>query len=353
MSDRPTPTHFQHRIGIVVLVMAVAVAVTPLALALAIRNSDTSTRSTLLLLAALLWLLAVVAYRGLALAHEHSRRRTLRKELAATRRARLDSSATFQDKMNDQHAILDRIAAISETLLEEGIIDPQLAISNVRLISSHAREAQALVEDTITEIRVEIGSATADIETFDTRDEIEAVVAPFVRSGVRIATGGPRHFAETDPAMFRLIVRGLVAGALERQAEEIDVSVARDGDAVVCTVSDNGLDNSREGLAAVTPVTWSVAHTVGADVEFSRALGRNQYSIAVPAAATPEFARRKTMPLDVLGHRPSSSPEPPHVTDHPQRPTARADETITFPTDADRDLTHTVAARRERYLTSR
>ncbi len=343
----------QHRVGTLVLAMAGIVAVTPLALAIAIRNADSSTRSALLVTASVIWLIALVTYRGLALAHEHWRRRSLRNEIAAARRARRDASATFQDKLNDQHAILERIAQISETILVEGIIDPQIAIDNVRLISSHAIEAQALVEDTITEARVEIGVAAVETEVFDTRDEIETVVTPFVRSGAKISTGGPRHFAETDIAMFRLMLRGLVGGAVARNAEEIDVAVARDGDTVVCTVSDNGPDQSVGGLAAVSSVTKSAAYTVGASVEFSRALGRNQYSIAVPATDTPESAKPATTPMDVLGRRRPPAPTPQSPPSGFRHQPQAEDEIVTFLGDQERDLAHTVAARRERHVTSR
>lgn len=353
MEENAAPTPLQRAIGILVLGMAAVVTVTPLALAVAVRSSDASTRSVLLIVAALIWLLALVTYRGLALAHEHWRRRTLRKEIATARRARLDAYATFQDKLNDQHAILDRIAEITEAILEEGIIDPQLAIDSVRLASSHAREAQALVEDTIIEIRVETGAADVDVETFDTRDEIEDVARLFVRSGVKVVTRGPRQFVDSDPSLFRLMVRGLVASAVEREAEDIDVSVARDGNAIVCTVSDNGHNKSHDGVASVSAVTKSLALTVDATLGYSRVLGRNQYSVAIPAAETPEYATITATPMDVLGQRHTSQAAPQPPADPLPRGGRSEEEMITFLHDQERDLERTVAARRERDLASR
>lgn len=350
MRDGHAPTPLQHRIGVLVLFMAGAIAIAPVVIALAVRNSGSSVRTTVLLIASVAWSLSLLTYRGLALAHEHWRRRTLRTEVADARRARLDASATFEDKLNDQNAVLERIAEISEAILEEGIIDPQLAINNVRLINSHAREAQAFVEDALTEVRVEVGAAAADTETFDARAEIEEIAIPFVRSGVNVETSGSRRFAETDPAMFRLMVRGLINGAVERDAEQIDVSIARDDDSIVCTVSDNGSDNSDLGLDSVSPVTSSLALTVGAELRFTCALGRNQYSLTVPAAETPAFADKATAPMDVLGAPRQESP-PPTDTDRPRVVLDREDP-IAFPPQ-DRAAAETVAARRERQPTAR
>ena len=350
MHDGTPPTPLQHRVGALVVFMAGAIAVSPLAMALAVRNSGSSMRTTVLLIASVAWCLSLLTYRGLTLAHEHWRRRTLRTEVANARRARLDASATFQDKLNDQSAVLDRIAEISEALLEEGIIDPQLALKNVRLINSHAREALALVEDAITEVRVEVGASAVNTETFDARDEIEDVAIPFVRSGVKVVTSGTRRFAETDPTMFRLMVRGLISGAVERRADEIDVSIARNEDSIVCTVSDDGADNSAVGLESVSPVTSSLAHTVGAKLRFTHALGRNQYSLTVPATETPEYAEQRTLPMDVLGVRHHVDP-PPADTGQP-RVVLDHKEPIAFP-QSQRATTETVAARRERQLTAR
>ncbi len=353
MEDGRTPTPLQQRIGILLFVMAGAIAVTPLALAMLAHNADGSLRTTLILVAGVAWLLALLTYRGLALAHEHWRRRVLRNEVAAARRARLDASATFQDKLNDQHAVLDRIAQISEALADEGIFDPQLAIADVNLINSHAREALALIEDTLTEVRVEVGSSAVEVEIFDARDEIEDVVVPFVRGGIKVMTSGPRRFAETDPAMFRLIVRGLINGAVDRDAEEIDISVARDGDSLVCTVSDNGSDSSHLGTDAVSPVTSSLALTVGADLKFTRALGRNQYSVVVVAAETPEYARQRTTPIDVLGRKRNPPVAQPDPVPRRTRPATPQNPVIGFTDLTDRDTAETVAARRERHLAGR
>ncbi|MCP4305392.1 MAG: HAMP domain-containing histidine kinase [bacterium] len=350
MQDSHSPTPLQRRIGVLVLSMAGAIAIAPIAMALAVRNTGSSVRTTVLLIASVTWCVSLLTYRGLALAHEHWRRRTLRSEVTNARRARLDASATFEDKLNDQNAILDRIADISEGLLEDGIIDPQLALNHVRLINSHAREAQALVEDALTEVRVEVGASAVNTETFDARDEIEDVALPFIRGGVKIVTSGARRIAETDPAMFRLMVRGLINGAVERQVEEIDISISRDNDTIVCVVSDSGADNSEFGLESVSPVTSSLAHTAGAELRFTRALGRNQYSLTVPAAETPASVEHRTVPMDVLGER--HAPDQPGADTGPPKVVLDRKDSIVFPQPR-RAGDETVAARRERQLTAR
>lgn len=346
-----TPTQLRDRIGLLLFFMAGAIAVTPLVLVFVVRHETSDLQQLILTVAAVAWFVALVLYRGLSVAHARWRRKTMREEMAATRRARLDSAIRFEDKLNEQHAILERIADISETLVSDGIVDPQLALDNIDLISSHAREAQAQVEDTIIETRVECGSASVDIETFNVRDEIEDIVVPFIRSGIGLSTNGPRLFAATDSAMFRLMVRGLITSAAERKSEAIDVTVARNGDTIVCTVSDNGFDTSHTGLSWVSPVTKSIAHTVNAELNFSRALGRNQYSVAVPAGQTPEYAKHPTLPLDVRANQSERTVvrrHNPSITIEPD-----GDEVITFLRDQERDLAHTIAARRVRDLASR
>lgn len=327
------------------------IAVTPFVLALAAASSGSSLGTTLFASAAILWALVFIIYRAVTHAHQLRRRRILQQELHDARRARIEASGAFQDRLNDHYAILERIGEISEALIEEGIIDPQLALRSVGLISAHARDAQIQIEDSIIEVRVETGAQEASLETINARDEVEQVVAPFVRSGIAVATSGPRHFAKTDPAMFRLIVRSLVTGAVDRDADDIDVSISRDDDTVVCTVSDNGPDCSRLGLDAVSALALSLASAAGAEMRFMRVLGRNQFSVDAAASEQPDSYDKPASPMDVLGVLPQSQPRV--ETSLPSRRTYTHEEMITFLEDQERDRKHSVAARREHELLAR
>lgn len=332
-------------VGTAIVIMMGVVAATPLLLALAALSTEPSLNNRVFVAAAALWALVFVTYRALAHAHQRRRRHLLQQELASTRRARIEASEAFQDRLDDHYAVLDRIAEISDSLLEEGIIDPHLALRNVGLIAAHTRDAQIQIEDSIIEVRVGTGLQEPSMATINTRDEVEQVVAPFIRRGISVATSGPRQFTRTDPAMFRLIVRSLVTGAVDRAAADIDVSISRNNEFVICTVSDNGPDCSDLGLDAVSALALSLGAAAGAGMRFSRILGRNQFSVETESCEEPESMKQEAPPMDVLG---ALAPSLPRVEEPlPSRPARVTVELVSFLEDQERDRQRSVAARRE------
>ena len=297
MADRRSPTRGQRWIGFLIGGLAAAIAVAPLALALAIPGRDGNSVASLFVVATLLWMLAVVVYRALSKAHELWRRKMLRSEIAEIRRARLDASEAFQATLHTQIAILDRIVDIADSLLTDGIIDPMTALENVRMVASHAEEARGFAEDAIAEVRIETGATTFEMATLDIRSEIEVIAAPFVRAGANLSTGGKQCLAHTDPAALRIIMRGLIAQAVEHGAREIDVAVAQDGNRAICTVADNGLDRTTADLAVIPRVSRALATAIGADIEHSHALGWNRYALTLPLANTTTAAKSTASPM--------------------------------------------------------
>jgi hypothetical protein len=150
--------------------------------------------------------------------------------------------------------------------------------------------------------------------------------------------------------MFRLIIRSLINGAVDREAGQIDVTVASDGDYVVCTVSDDGADTRKLGLKAVSGLARSLAATLDTDIETSHVLGRNRYALAVPRAESPDPASVTQDPVDVLGSKPRSAElqEAPPVSTR----IAVVSDLVTFERDT-MDRTESIAARRERHLAPR
>jgi hypothetical protein len=328
--------------------MAITVAITPLVLSMIAARSGSSPPG-LIVGTALAWLLAVVAYRGLSNIYDHQRRRMLREEIAELRQARNEATSAYQDRLLEQQAILDRIRNISDRMLDEGIIDPALAINNVRLIQSHARDAQVHIDDSIIEAQVAIGTESVFTETINVRDQVEEVVAQFARKGFDTITSGPTLYGETDAAMFRLIIRSLINGAVARDAGQIDVTVASDGDYVVCTVSDDGADTRKLGLKAVSGLARSLVATLDSTIECSNVLGRNRYALAVPVAEAPGTVAADD-PVDVLGSKPRSL-EPQALPPVAHR-IAVVSDLVTFERDT-MDRTESIAARRERQFAPR
>ena len=292
------------------------------------RTQESSALATLFAVASVLWLIAFAVYRALATAHEKWRRDALRREIADVRRARIETSEAFQDTLNEQAAILMRVEHMAESVLASGIVDPITTLEQIRLIRSHANEAIGLVEDAIAEVRVETGSTQLDIAPIELRAEVEDIAAPFIRTGAPVTTSGSPHYAETDAAVFRLIVRNLLNLALSSDPTETDVSLARDGDRVVCTVADNGNDQSRHALDQLPPVAAVLAAAIGTTIEFGRALAWNRYSFALPVAPAPGEQPPDAGPMDVLGeHRPVPAPPPP---ERPRRRRIDLTESIPF-----------------------
>lgn len=349
MGQRQDQTLTQRRIGLAIALMAITVAVTPLLLSLSAAREGSSPPG-LIVGTALAWLLAVVAYRGLSNTYEHRRRKALREQIADLRQARNEAASAFQDRLLEQQAILDRIRSISDTMLDEGIIDPTLAINSIRLIQSHARDAQIHIDDTIIEAQVGIGAESVFIETVNVRNQVEQVVAQFVRKGINTITSGPALFGETDAAMFRLIIRSLINGAVARNADQIDVSVASDGDSVVCTVSDDGADTRKLGEKAVSGLARSLIATLGATIECSNVLGRNRYALAVPRAEAPDTVAASDDPVDVLGSKPLS------VEQHENPPISQRIAVVTDLVEFEQDTvvrSESIATKRKREFARR
>jgi hypothetical protein len=349
MEDREHPTRPSAWIGMLIGAMAWVVTVAPLGLTLAAQRSQSTMRTTLIVGAAASWILVVLAYRGILAARQRQRRKELLREVAEVRQARRDAADVFQDKLQTQRAILDRISEISGHVLEEGIIDPHLSLKDVRLIRAHATTAIAHVDDAILEARVGTGSREVASETLNLRDEIEEIVTTFGHSEAGMATGGPVVFGETDPAMFRLIVRSLIAGAAERNPGHIDITVARNGDKAVCTITDDGPDCSSTGLDNVPALAHSLAAAVNGSLVFNRVLGRNQFSIEV-ACAEPAAAE-DAAPMDVFRDTEMRYLRPDDADCAPR--TLSPEGLLSFPQPGQRDRNESVAGRRERQLTAR
>ena len=350
MTERWSPAQGQRWIGFLVGGMAGAIAVAPLLLALAIPGRDESAAALFFMIAALLWMLAVVTYRSLSLAQERRRRAILRNEIAEIRRSRLEAGETFQEKLHTQIAILDRIIDIADSLLIDGIVDPITTLDNVRMLASHADEAKGSAEDAIAEVRLETGATSFNMTNLDVRSEIETIAAPFIRAGHKLSTGGKQCFADTDPAALRIIIRGLISRAIAEGAHGIDVAVARDGDRVVCTVADCGPDRVNAGLAEIPRISMALATAIGADIEHGYTLGWNRYGLVLPAVNTTPADETSASPKSVLGVARRNAVS---TTDSRQLPRLPHDAVVEFAVDPDRDRLETVADRQRERLQAR
>jgi hypothetical protein len=292
--------------------------------------------------AASVWIALVAVYHTGLISRDRRRRDALRHAVDEIQRARLVGCESFQNRLEDQRSILGRIIAISQQIVGDGITDPWITLDNVRHLEAHARQGEALIENAIAELHLDSDSNPAKPADVDVRDAVEEVAARFPRAGV--VTVGARQYAHTDPALLRVVLRNLVAAAVERGAVRIDMSVARDGLVVRVTVSDDGPE-----CMSIPRLPAALAKAFGSTIEVARWMNRNHFSVAMPAARPP----RDTLdaaPLDVLGSRSTaSSPSSPDI-EH-RKPSIRG--RIVFPEPVERDQSQTVAARRRDDLIAR
>ena len=302
------------------------------------------------LLTTIAWLVLFGAC-GIALSRRHNGQvDSLQLQLAEAKRAGWEATDSFRYRLGNHDAVLTRIAEISGDILGNGITDPNMTLDEVRLIDAHAREAKALIEDTAIEIGLRAGRRNPEGAVVNLRDEIETVASRFFGCG--ISTAGPSLLARTNAPMFRVMVRSLVAAAVDRRSPEIDIVVARNGSTVLCTVSDNA---AGEHLPAVPALAAALATALGNGIETTRRMRRNLYTVSLPTEPglpiEPHEATA-TAPLDVFGTRdlPISTADGPPATPHGYPEPHRH---VEFPDAIVRDQNQTVAARRKSQVITR
>jgi hypothetical protein len=333
MGSTPEPTAPHMRAAELMILVLGVVAITPLLVTVIVVHH---TGGWMVTGGALGWIVLVCAYHALLVSRARDRRNRLRQVIDETQQARSIACDSFQDRLDDQQAILGRIITLSQQIVADGITDPQVTLDNVRHLEAHARDGQALIEDTIAELRVENSSNPVVPTDVDVRDAVEEVAVRFPRAG--IVTAGARHFARTDRVLLPVVLRNLVAAALERGAAQIDMCVARDGSVVMVTVSDDGPES-----VSVPRLPAAIAEALDSTIVVTRRMNRNHFSVVLPAAGPPPETADPA-PLDVLGSRSTALPATEPDTKH-RKPAGRG--RIVFPEPAARDHSQTVAARRK------
>jgi hypothetical protein len=295
------------------------------------------------LVACVVWFIVFGVFRVVTMKRERDRMGGLHRQLAEADRANQATVDLFRNRLRNHDTILAKIIQTSDRILNSGITDPNLTLDDVRLIGGHARDARALIEETTVEFGLGTGRHDLATEKIDVRREVDAVSSLFAPGSV--STTGPHLGARTVGPMFRVLLRSLIAAAVARGSDEIDVAVAHDGSAVLCTVSD---DAGVESVPCVPPLAAALAAALDTDITSSRRMRRNHYTVSLPAAAMPTDT---VAPLDVLGARASVAQEDDPVPTR-RRPVDRSYR-IEFAEPFQRDENQTVAARRRTHLLNR
>lgn len=172
------------------------------------------------------------------------RRRRETEELEAQLAKQLEIDAARDEFItNLSHELrtpLTGIYGLALTLDENGVSDQKTAEELIRLIVGEASELTRMVDDLITAGRLESDQMFYHIEDCDFGTEVDQVLDPFRRQGVKIEVYGQTTLVRADRLRFRQILRNLVSNAHKHGGEQIGIGTWIEKSAVVIQVSDNG-----------------------------------------------------------------------------------------------------------------
>ena len=173
-----------------------------------------------------------------------TRRRREREELEAQLAKQLEIE-TARDEFiaNLSHELrtpLTGIYGFALTLDESGFSDQETAKELIGLIVSEASELSRMVDDLIAAGRLEAQHMFYEIEDVDLEAELDQVLEPFRRRGVKIGVSGDTTLVRADRLKLRQIIRNLVSNANTHGGEHIEIETWTDGSQVLIQVIDDG-----------------------------------------------------------------------------------------------------------------
>jgi signal transduction histidine kinase len=111
----------------------------------------------------------------------------------------------------------------------------------MNMLVDQSRDMSDLIEDLLVAARADIGKVTVSLQSVDATAEVELVLAGLERDALkRISVDYAEAEVVADPIRFRQIVRNLVTNAIRYGGDEVQVSIATEGDRVALRVSDDG-----------------------------------------------------------------------------------------------------------------
>jgi signal transduction histidine kinase len=197
---------------------------------------------------------------------------------------------------------LTSIYGFSEVLVETGMVDASTSRDLLGLINHEAAELSRMVEDLLTAARLDAGALTVQLAEVDLATEVEAVVAPFRRSGLELTVECPQAVVVADPLRLRQIIRNLVSNAQRHGGPNLALVAACHGDHITLSVFDDGpgvspeieerlfhrfVNSGRRALLAGSvglglAVAQELAVGMGTTIEYGRRGGLTVFSIDLP-----------------------------------------------------------------------
>jgi len=136
---------------------------------------------------------------------------------------------------------LTSIFGFSEVLLEQGLVDPEMATELIEVINMESGELNRLVEDLLTSARAEADSLTFQLEAVDIIDELDTVALQLSRAGATAIVDCDTAHVLGDPLRVRQVLRNLISNAQRHGGENIRLTGQVDGRSYLLTIEDNGI----------------------------------------------------------------------------------------------------------------
>lgn len=303
------------------------------------------------LVAFLLPATAVVTYRVVTRRQLRVARAQLDTRLEAEHKILRAKDEFIANLSHELRTPLTSIYGFSEVLLEQGLIDPEMALDLIGLINHESADLARMVDDLLTSARIDAGALTYDLQAVDVAGELETVLVPFRRAGLNIEIAGAPVEVWADPLRVRQVLRNLVSNADKHGGSTVKVTTSVEGGELVCSVADDGMGVPaemrarlftrfvHEGAAPLTAgsvglglaVVKALLSGMGGDVNYESDDGWTRFSMRLPlappavSAGQPKMAqphpepigtvsgdnaaeRNRVDPMDggrVLGHRSS------------------------------------------------
>lgn len=198
---------------------------------------------------------------------------------------------------------LTAIFGFSEMLIEQGIVDPEMSIELIGLINSESAELSRMVEDLLMAARLEAGEVTIEQLELDIAAEVDAILAPFARTGWSFLTDVEAVPVQGDALRIRQVLRNLVSNAIKHGGPNIGIcgravpdgyriAVIDDGDGVSPEIVERLFERFvHDGRGALLTgsvglglnIARSLAQAMGGALEYERVGASSAFTLTLSA----------------------------------------------------------------------
>ena len=199
---------------------------------------------------------------------------------------------------------LASIYEFSETLLEQGLVDPGAAGDLVELINTESGELSWVVEDLLVAAHDEDVPLPSDLAECQIAEEIDAVIKPCSRDGVIVGGTYAEAAVVGDRLRIRQIVRNLLSNAVKHGGPTIRVYGDAAGSRYAVAIEDDGA-GVPEGMEdrLFTPLAHQgeapsgsgsvglglavarlLAEAMGGSLDYEHITGRTSFVLTLPLA---------------------------------------------------------------------